>query len=81
MPKDWRLYSSYSISQPLESAWSRRQETLLLRVPSAVVPNDYNVVVDATHPDYDLLKEKSREAFPFDERFIQADQELKESRI
>ncbi|MEK6481954.1 RES family NAD+ phosphorylase [Catalinimonas sp. 4WD22] len=80
LPEDWRLYSSYSISQPLGSAWFKRQETLLLRVPSAVVPNDYNVVVNATHPDYDLLKEISREAFPFDDRFIQADQELKESR-
>lgn len=80
LPADWRLYSSYSISQPLGSHWFKKRETLLLRVPSAVVPGDYNVVVNATHPDYGQLKEISREAFPFDQRFIQADQELKESR-
>ncbi|AHM60277.1 hypothetical protein D770_10100 [Flammeovirgaceae bacterium 311] len=80
LPEDWRLYSSYSISQPLGSQWFRRKETLLLRVPSAVVPGDYNVVVNATHPHYDQLREVGREAFPFDQRFIQADEELKESR-
>lgn len=79
LPDDWRLYSSYSISQPLGSAWFRQKETLLLRVPSAVVPGDYNVVVNATHLDYDQLREVGREAFPFDQRFIQADQELKEN--
>lgn len=80
LPEDWRLYSSYSVSQPLGSDWFNRKETLLLRVPSAVVPGDFNVVVNATHPDYALLQETSREAFPFDERFIRADQELKKSR-
>ena len=80
LPEDWRLYSSYSISQPLGSAWFNRKETLLLRVPSAVVPGDFNVVVNAMHPLYDQLQEISRETFPFDQRFIQADEELKESR-
>ena len=79
LPDDWRLFSSYGISQPLGSAWFRKQQTLLLRVPSAVVPGDTNVVVNATHPDYALLQEQRREPFPFDERFIQADQKLKES--
>lgn len=80
LPEDWRLYSSYSLSQPLGSAWFNRKETLLLRVPSAVVPGDFNVVINATHQAYDQLREISREAFPFDQRFILADQELKESR-
>lgn len=73
LPDDWRLFSSYAISQPLGSAWFQKQQTLLLRVPSAVVPGDTNVVINATHPDYELLKEKDRQAFPFDERFIRAD--------
>ena len=79
LPEDWRLFSSYSISQPLGSDWFNRKATLLLRVPSAVVIGDVNVVVNATHPDYELLGEISREPFPFDERFIEIDQ-LKESR-
>ena len=65
LPDDWRLFSSYAISQPLGSAWFRKQQTLLLRVPSAVVPGDTNVVVNATHPDYALLREQRREAVSF----------------
>lgn len=80
LPEDWRLFSSYAISQPLGSTWFQQSRTLLLRVPSAVVPGDTNVVVNATHPDYELLREKDRQAFPFDERFIRADQEVKEAR-
>lgn len=77
LPQDWRLFSSYSMSQPLGSAWFHRKATLLLRVPSAVVAGDVNVVVNATHPDDELLREISREPFPFDERFLKADQALK----
>lgn len=77
--EDWHLYSSYSISHPLGSAWFKRKETLLLRVPSAIVPGDFNVVVNATHPDYDQLREVSREAFPFDQLFVQAHEEWKVS--
>ena len=79
LPDDWRLFSSYAVSQPLGSTWFRKQQTLLLRVPSAVVPGDTNVVVNAMHPDYALLQEQGREPFPFDERFIEADRKLKES--
>ena len=80
LPKDWRLYSSYSVSQPIGSAWYQKKETLLLKVPSAVVPGDVNVVVNAPHPDYGQLIETDQQVFDFDERFIQADQELKEHR-
>ena len=80
LPDDWRLFSSYAISQPLGSAWFQQRETLLLHVPSAVVPGDTNVVINATHPDYELLQEKDRQAFSFDERFIRADKEIKEGR-
>lgn len=80
LPQDWRLFSSYSMSQPLGSAWFNRKVTLLLRVPSAVVMGDVNMVVNATHPDYELLSERDREPFPFDERFVQADKELKTRR-
>ena len=80
MSDDWRLYSSYAITQPLGSDWFNKGEVLLLRVPSAVVPADVNVVVNATHPEYEQLKEVNRQAFPFDERFVKADKELKTAR-
>ncbi len=80
LPEDWRLFSSYTITQPLGSAWFNRKATLLLRVPSAVVMGDINVVVNATHPDYEWLREISREPFPFDQRFVWADEELKANR-
>jgi len=79
LPDDWRMFSSYSISQQLGSAWYHQRELLMLKVPSAVVPGDWNIVVNATHPSYDLLQVKSRQAFPFDERFIKADQKPKKN--
>lgn len=80
LPANWRLYASYRKSQTLGSAWYQKKAGLLLRVPSAVVPADFNVLINAAHPAYEKVRVEKREAFPFDERFVKVDEELKKAR-
>ncbi|QNF31899.1 RES family NAD+ phosphorylase [Adhaeribacter swui] len=76
LPNSWKLASSYAETQPLGSEWYRAGETLLLKVPSAVVPTEYNFVINARHPDFTQIQIKSREPFTYDYRFVTMDKEL-----
>ncbi|RDC66538.1 RES family NAD+ phosphorylase [Adhaeribacter pallidiroseus] len=76
LPTNWKLASSYAETQPLGSAWYHAQETLLLKVPSAVVPTEYNYVINARYPDFPQVQIKSRETFAYDYRFVAMDKEL-----
>lgn len=69
LPKNWRSYSP----PPLELAelgarWARKGETLLLRVPSAVVEHEYNMIINPVHPDVKRIVLKHVEDFIYDDR-------------
>ncbi|MDB5262819.1 MAG: hypothetical protein JWQ14_2100 [Adhaeribacter sp.] len=76
LPANWKLASSYALTQPLGSVWYETGATLLLKVPSAVVPAEYNFVLNARHPDFAKVLVKAREPFVYDYRFISIDKEL-----
>ena len=52
LPTDWRTISAYSILQQIGSDWYTRQESLLLKVPSAVIIQEYNYLINTTHPEF-----------------------------
>ncbi|MFN8344596.1 MAG: RES family NAD+ phosphorylase [Spirosomataceae bacterium] len=52
LPPDWRSLNAYSKLQRIGSEWYRQQETLLLKVPSAIISQEYNYVINTEHPDF-----------------------------
>jgi RES domain-containing protein len=48
----WRDFRDYSICQEIGNAWFDESKTLILKVPSAVVVEGSNYVINATHADY-----------------------------
>jgi RES domain-containing protein len=52
LPKSWRKMSAYSKLQKIGSKWYENQETLILKVPSAIIPNEYNFIINTEHPDF-----------------------------
>ena len=57
LPINWRSMAAYGQLQQLGSNWYYNKESLVLKVPSAIVPYEYNYVINTTHPDF--LKEVS----------------------
>jgi RES domain-containing protein len=49
LPEDWRLDTAYINTQPVGSKWYNSQETLVLKVPSAIIPHEYNYVINTKH--------------------------------
>lgn len=53
LPKNWRGMTAYPECQKIGSEWYTKQETLILKVPSSVIVQEYNYLINATHPDFD----------------------------
>ena len=49
---EWRTLSGYHLNQEIGSAWYQNKNKLLLKVPSAVIPEEYNYVLNTFHPEY-----------------------------
>jgi RES domain-containing protein len=48
--------------------WVASLRSVALRVPSAVIPQEYNVLLNAAHPDFSRLVVENVELFSFDPR-------------
>ncbi len=49
---NWRTMAAYPALQEIGSIWYERKETLILRVPSAVIVQEYNYIFNMEHPDF-----------------------------
>jgi RES domain-containing protein len=71
LPNDWRTLAAYSILQAIGSEWYVVKKTLILKVPSAVIPKEYNFIINTEHPQFkkhiQLIK---TEDYFWDERLI-----------
>lgn len=56
LPKNWREIESYSVSQEIGDSWYDQQKSLLLKIPSSVLPENFNIVINTTHMDFKKVK-------------------------
>jgi RES domain-containing protein len=56
LDKDWRNSDNYSKCQIVGDKWYSENKYLLLKVPSAVLPEAFNYVINAEHQDYKKVK-------------------------
>ena len=52
LPPFWRSMSAYSQLQKIGSDWYKNKTSLILKVPSAVVPQEYNYIINTNHLDF-----------------------------
>jgi RES domain-containing protein len=55
LPSDWYLPSSKSLLQALGNEWVDSVKTPILAVPSAIVPQEFNDLINPLHPQFDRL--------------------------
>jgi RES domain-containing protein len=66
--KDWAEIENYHQCQLIGDEWIRSARTCILRVPSAIIKNEYNYLINPQHPDFMKIKVISLEDFEFDMR-------------
>lgn len=71
LPSGWDDPASTTVAAAVGSAWVRSGASVALRVPSAVVPFEHNVVLNPVHPDLARLRFGEPMTFLFDRRLAQ----------
>ena len=71
LPKYWKSMKAYSELQKIGSEWYRAYQFLIMKVPSAIVPQEFNYLINTHHPDFKKkVKLESVEDFLWDERLF-----------
>lgn len=68
LPGNWRDYPAPGVLQDLGSTWIREVRSLALLVPSAVNPEELNVLLNPLHPEMSKLRDVTSKPYIFDPR-------------
>lgn len=68
LPTNWQEIRSYPACQALGNIWYQQRTSAVLCVPSSIIPEEYNFILNTRHPDFLKIKIKSTEDFFFDPR-------------
>jgi RES domain-containing protein len=52
MPENWRDSAAPSFLKDIGSDWYEHRKSLILQVPSVVVPQEHNFLINIKHPDF-----------------------------
>jgi RES domain-containing protein len=52
LPLSWRTTDAYPELRNIGNEWYQNKTSLVLKVPSAVIPQEYNYVINTLHPDF-----------------------------
>ena len=72
LPANWRNYPAPPELAELGTKWASRNETLLLRVPSAVVEHEFNILINPSHPDMKHVMISHVEGYTFEKRLLRS---------
>ena len=72
LPDNWQDTSSYPLLQEMGRDWLISLRTPILKVPSSIVPVEYNYLLNPQHPDLKVVLEPPMK-FKFDRRMWKSD--------
>lgn len=70
LPKHWIRYPAPAACAAAGDAWAARGRALVLRVPSAIVPEEPNLLINPRHPRAGAVRVVSVRPFAFDPRLL-----------
>ena len=70
LPKGWKDSPPPPATQAIGAAWVAAADSAVLRVPSVVVPGEFNFLLNPAHPDFARIRIGAPTAFPFDPRLL-----------
>lgn len=70
LPFGWRAGHQTEGLQDLGTTWLRRNSSLVLEVPSAVIPYESNYLINPLHPDFHLAEINEIKDLDIDRRFL-----------
>lgn len=68
LPITWRQMPPQYSTKNIGTDWVKNNSNAILKVPSIIVPIEYNYLLNPAHPDFKLLNISDPEPFSFDLR-------------
>ncbi|MFI5161605.1 MAG: RES family NAD+ phosphorylase [Sphingobacteriales bacterium] len=71
LPRNWRSMIAYPGLQKLGGDWYQSNRSLILKVPSAIIPKEHNFIINTKHPDFGSMVSLVRtEDYFWDDRLL-----------
>ena len=70
LPDNWNKYPEPNVLKQIGNSFLDRNEYLLLKVPSALVSEEFNYLMNPMYPKTDKVKITNKSPFNFDERLL-----------
>lgn len=70
LPSGWRSIPNHPACRAVGDEWVERRRHAILAVPSAVIPEELNYLINPAHPDVRQIEAVGRRAFSFDRRLL-----------
>ena len=67
---DWKSFPHAESTQVIGNEFIRSKKDLVLKVPSAIVPGEFNYLINPAHPGISKIRIVNTDAFLFDERLF-----------
>lgn len=71
LPPNWNSFPHLLDTQKIGDDFVSERKSCVLKVPSAVVPGDFNFLINPHHQYFSAIKIVAEEDFPFDSRLFQ----------
>jgi len=70
LPVNWNTFPHPTTTQAIGDRFISDNKNCVLQIPSAITQGDYNLLINANHPDFKRIKIILKEKFPFDKRIF-----------
>lgn len=71
LAENWADYDQMRLSQQIGEKWIRENETAILRVPSSIIDEEVNYLLNPGHKDFKSIRLTKSQPFIFDKRLKQ----------
>lgn len=70
LPSDWNSHPPSESTQKIGTDWAQENRSLIMQVPSSVIPEESNYLINPSHPLFGSLEIGDSAPFRFDPRFL-----------
>lgn len=70
LPHMWHVFPHPENIKTIGNKWITSMQSVLLRVPSAIIKDEHNFLLNPMHPDFRFVNIVSKEPFEMDKRIL-----------
>lgn len=71
LEENWKEFEAFPYTQHIGNEWIREKQAAILKVPSAIISQEFNYLLNPNHPDFSKITLLANEPFVFDNRIKQ----------